>query len=163
MNWVLVVAFGELKAKEALSPEDFLTAVAKQLSDKGICVFESQDRRFIICFSITKSLVRITTLDRAAVLHTFAFDFQKQPKILIHFLLGLAFGSDTRQGFDPTIRLNEKLDRCITVGNYDCVLKKLCWKNTMIRGRATTVYYVEAGKEELILKMSWPFIHPSPI
>ena len=106
--------------------------------------------------------MRITILDRSTVLHSIGFDFQKKPKLLIHFLLGLMFASDTRLGYDPTIQINSKLERIVKLGNYTCILTKLCWKNSMIRGCVTTVYYVKVNKEEMVLKLSWSITTQSP-
>ena len=162
LNGYLVVSYGELKSVESMTPEQFLKTVATQLHDKGFCIFESQDRRFIICWSLTKTKVRISMLDRAAIMHSTGFDFQKEPKLFLHLLLGLSFSSDTRMGLDPTIQINSKMERILTVGDHKCIIQRLCWKTAMIRGRATTVYFVKVGKEEMVVKLSWPLSSRKP-
>lgn len=62
-------------------------------------------RRFTFGFTIEDTLVRLWFFSRSCVMATERFDFMKDTKTFIHFILALAFATPEELGLDMTISL----------------------------------------------------------
>ena len=81
---------------------EFLESIATDLYNKVYLIYVYQeDRRFVIVLSFTGDLFRVSTMDRAGVIHSEAVSYLNEPKLFLHILVGLTFSPDVYLGYDP--------------------------------------------------------------
>lgn len=126
LGWLEVACPAELKATKYATIQSFMTNVSKDICDKAFCIFESQHHRcYIVAWSMMGDIIQISILDCSTVLHTIPFNFQKEPKLFLHLILGLAFASDTAIGFNPIVVVNARNEQVVLINRKLCILKQL--------------------------------------
>ncbi|KAF8954122.1 hypothetical protein BDZ97DRAFT_1928800 [Flammula alnicola] len=127
-----------------------------QLTNGACMVFSSQDeRRFHIGVSFCQTEVRVYVFDRAGVVGSVKFDFQKEPKMLIRLLAGLTLSDPSAIGFDPTIRHGPGGKRFVTVADKEYEIIKTLFISDNIRGRGTVCWHARFDGTDYVIKDTW--------
>lgn len=160
-NWAEILVTGELKRNPT---EDGQTPVWLDLATYAREVFRTQDRRFVLGFTLCGSIMRLWQFDRSGSSGSYSFDINKDGFKFTFVMLGYYLMNDEQLGLDSTIQQldgkpyvnitrNGKLERLI--------LTKLIKKQTVIVGRGTTCWIAyrdgDESKEPLIVKDSWQY------
>lgn len=92
----------ELKSYQ-VTDYKFLEEMQMDLINKAFCIFESQPNcHFLPSISFTDRIACLSIFDHGGSIHTQGFDIHQEPKIFLHMILGLMFGSNIQLGYDPT-------------------------------------------------------------
>lgn len=160
-NWTEILIIGELKRNPT---EDGQTPVWLDLVTYAREVFRTQDRRFVLGFTLCGPIMRLWQFDRSGSSGSLSFDINKDGFMFTLVMLGYYLMNDEQLGLDPTI---QQLDgkRYVNVtreGQVErLILTKLIKKQAMIVDRATTCWVAyrdgDKSKEPLIVKDSWQY------
>lgn len=160
-NWTEILIIGELKRNPT---EDGQTPVWLDLATYAREVFRTQDRRFVLGFSLCGPIMRLWQFDRSGSSGSLSFDINQDGFMFTRVMLGYYLMNDEHLGLDPTI---QQLDgkRYVNItrkGQVErLILTKLIKKQAMIVGRATTYWVAyrdsDKSKEPLIVKDSWQY------
>lgn len=160
-NWTEILIIGELKRNPT---EDGRTPVWLDLATYAREVFRTQDRRFVLGFTLCGPIMRLWQFDRSGSSGSLSFDINKDGFMFTRVMLGYYLMNDEQLGLDPTIQqLDDKRYVNITrEGQVErLILTKLIKKQAMIVGRATTCWVAyrdgDKSKEPLIVKDSWQY------
>ena len=100
-HWSQILVPGELKGNPSA---DTASKAWLDLGTYAREVLASQDtRRFVLCFTVCGSLMRIWEFDRLGGLASEQFDINKDGLQFISTVLGFLWMSEEELGFDPTI------------------------------------------------------------
>ena len=143
--------------------QEFLESIVTDLYNKVYLIFLYQeDRRFVIVLSFTGDLFRVSTMDRAGVIHLGAVSYLKEPKLFLHVFIGLTFSPDVYLGYDPNFISHPLVSPQITIGGCRYTILPTVWRQDMILGRATTCWCAMYNGEEYLIKDSWVLEEQKP-
>ena len=160
-DWAQILVAGELKSNPI---EDGQTPAWLDLATYAREVFRTQDRRFVLGFTLCGSLMRLWQFDRSGSSGSSSFDINEDGFKFVHAMLGYHLMNDMQLGLDPTIRQSD--GKCyVEITRNDqierLILTQLIKKQAVIAGRATTCWKAyrdgDKSKESLIVKDSWQY------
>lgn len=162
-HWKNVLAIGELKSnnKQNNREETFL-----DLAQYAREVFRTQDRRFVLGFTLCGSMMRLWQFDRSGSSGSASFDINIDGLQFIRILLGFYLMNNEQLGFDPTVQHLENGERYIDIFRADrterlTILGEIR-KHPAIVGRATTCWRVHCDEgnssKDLVVKDSWQYV-----
>ncbi|KAL2168265.1 hypothetical protein VTG60DRAFT_233 [Thermothelomyces hinnuleus] len=161
-HWTQILVPGELKSNpSADTPSEARLDLGRYTRE----VLAAQDtRRFVLGFTLYRSLMRIWVFDRLGGIASEQFDINKDGLRFVSTILGFLWMSEEELGFDPTIMM-AKGQRFIEI-QQDGTTKRLILDGLMkraryIAGRATTCW--KAHREEdpralFVVKDSWQYL-----
>ena len=160
-HWDRILVVGELKSKPV---EDNHEATFLELAQYAREVFRTQDRRFVLCFTLCGSILRLWQFDRLGSSGSTSFDINKDGHRFVRVMLGYYLMSEEQLGFDPTIR-RKNGKRWIEItrnGSTECLfIEEEVRKHPAIIGRATSCWkaYKDEGdvRTRLVVKDSWQY------
>lgn len=160
-NWTQIMVAGELKSNPI---EDKQEQAWLDLARYAREVFRSQDRRFVLGFTLCGSMMRLWQFDRSGSSGSFSFDINRDGLKFVHVMLGFYLMNDEQLGLDPTIQQSDS-KRYVEITRSDqverLILTEEIIKQVMIVGRATTCWKAyrdgDGLKEPLIVKDSWQY------
>ena len=160
-HWHRILVVGELK-KNAI--EDNHEKTFMELAQYAREVFRTQDRRFVLGFTLCGSMLRLWQFDRLSSSGSTSFDINKDGCQFVRVMLGYSLMSKEQLGFDPTFhREDEKRWIEITRNGSPerLFIEKEVRKHPAIIGRATScwkAYKDEGGiRTRLVVKDSWQY------
>ncbi|KAH9875489.1 hypothetical protein J1614_004310 [Plenodomus biglobosus] len=127
-------------------------------------VFAAQDsRRFVLCFTLCGSIMRLWSFDRLGGIASAPFDINTEGLQFVSVMLGFLWMDEERLGYDPTIiavgnkryfeiERAERKERLV----IDQVIKRVA----CVAGRATTCWTAHAEDDPgtpLVVKDSWQY------
>ena len=160
-SWAQMLVTGELKSN---SIEDGQEPAWLDLATYAREVFRTQDRRFVLGFTLCGSRMRLWHFDRSGSSGSSSFDINQEGLKFVHVMLGYHLMDDEQLGFDSTIQQSDG-QRFVEITRDDqverLILMKEIRKQAVIVGRATTCWraYCDKGqsKEPLLVKDSWQY------
>lgn len=160
-NWAQIFVTGELKSNPV---EDGQETAWLDLATYAREVFRTQDRRFVLGFTLCGSMMRLWHFDRSGSSGSSSFDINQNGFKFIRVMLGYHLMNDKQLGLDPTIQQlngqryleitrNDKIERLI--------LTEEIIKHAVIVGRATACWKAycdeDQSKKPLVVKESWQY------
>ena len=159
-TWAEILVTGELRSNAV---QDGQMPVWLNLATYAREVFRTQDRRFVLGFTLCGSLMRLWQFDRSGSSASSSFDINKDGFRFVQVMFAYFLMNDEQLGLDPTIQQydgkyyveimrNGKTERII--------LTELVKKQALIAGRATICWkaYCDGDKStSLIVKDSWQY------
>jgi len=160
-NWADILVTGELKSNPV---EDGQTPAWLDLATYVREVFRTQDRRFVLGFTLCGSMMRLWQFDRSGSSGSSSFNINEDGFTFTRVMLGYFLMNDEQLGLDPTIQQsdgkrymeitrNDKIERLILTEDIQ--------KQAVVVGRATTCWKAyrdgDESKEPLIVKDSWQY------
>ena len=160
-DWAEILVTGELKSNPI---EDGQTPAWLDLATYAREVFRSQDRRFVLGFSLCGSVMRLWHFDRLSSSGSSSFDINKDGFKFTYVMLSYVLMNNEQLGLDPTIQQsdgkrymeitrNGKIERLILTEDIT--------KQAVIVGRATTCWRAycngDGSEEPLVVKDSWQY------
>ena len=160
-HWDRILVVGELKSKPA---EDGHEETFLDLAKYAREVFRTQDRRYVLGFSLCGSIMRLWQFDHSGSSGSTPFDINEDGDRFVRVMLGYHLMNDEQLGFDSTIHRVDG-QRCIDITRNGQIerlfLEKEVRKHAGIIGRATTCWkaYRGAGASitRLVIKDSWQY------
>ena len=160
-HWDRILVVGELKSKAV---EDNHEKTFLDLAQYAREVFRTQDRRFVLGFTLCGSMLRLWQFDRSGSSGSTSFDVNKDGHRFVRVMLGYYLMSDEQLGFDPTIH-REGGKRWIEIrrnGSTERLfVESEVRKHAAIIGRATSCWKAYMGegdaKRRLVVKDSWQY------
>ena len=160
-SWAQILVAGELKSNPI---EDGQEPAWLDLATYAREVFRTQDRRFVLGFTLCGSRMRLWHFDRSGSSGSSSFDINQEGLKFVHVMLGYHLMNDKQLGLDPTI---QQLDgqRFVEITRDDqierLILTKEIRRQAVIAGRATTCWRAycdkDQSKEPLVVKESWQY------
>ncbi|KAF3768445.1 hypothetical protein M406DRAFT_250425 [Cryphonectria parasitica EP155] len=161
-RWSHVLVPGELK----MGPSDDIPSIAWiSIATYAREVLSAcNTRRFVLCFTLCGSLMRLWEFDRLGGIASKQFDINKDGLQFVHTMLGFLWMSSEELGFDPTFKRMPSGQQFIEISRNGAS-ERLMIDGAMIRqhciaGRATTCWraYPEDDPQiRLVIKDSWQF------
>lgn len=160
-NWAQMLVTGELKSNPI---EDGQEPAWLDLARYAREVFRTQDRRFVLGFTLCGYMMRLWHFDRSGSSGSSSFDINQDGLKFVRVMLGYHLMDDKQLGIDPTIQqLNgqhyveitrdDKIERLI--------LTEEIRKHAVVVGRATACWRAHCDKDQskrpLIVKKSWQY------
>jgi len=160
-KWADILVTGELKSNPV---EDGQIPALLDLATYVREVFRTQDRRFVLGFTLCGSMMRLWQFDRSGSSGSSSFNINEDGFRFIHVMLGYCLMNDEQLGLDPTIQQsdgkryleitrNDKIERLILTEDIK--------KQAVIVGRATTCWRAyrdgDESEEPLVVKDSWQY------
>ena len=160
-HWHRILVVGELKSQAI---EDNREKTFMELAQYAREVFRTQDRRFVLGFTLCGSMFRLWQFDRSGSSGSTSFDVNKDGHRFVRVMLGYYLMNEEQLGFDPTIH-REKGKRWIEItrnGSTECLfVESEVRKHAAIIGRATCCWKAYMGegdaKRRLVVKDSWQY------
>ncbi|KAL2056600.1 hypothetical protein ABVK25_002994 [Lepraria finkii] len=161
-NWAQMLVTGELKSNPI---EDGQEAAWLDLATYAREVFRTQDRRFVLGFTLCGSKMRLWHFDRSGSSGSSSFDINRDGLKFVHAMLGYYLMDDKQLGLDPTIQRSDG-QRYVEITRSDqverLILTKTIRKHAVVAGRATTCWQAycdgDQSKEPLVVKDSWQYV-----
>ena len=158
-NWSEILVAGDLKSNP---DKDGQETAWVDLATYTREVFRSQDRRFVLGFTLCGSWMRLWHFDRSGSSGSSSFDINQDGLTFTQVMLSYYLMTDEQLGLDPTIHGSEG-KRSVEItrdGQVErLILTKLIIKKAAIVGRATTCWRAyrdtDKMKKPLIVKDSW--------
>ena len=160
-NWAQILVVGELKSN---SIEDGQESAWLDLATYAREVFRTQDRRFVLGFTLCGSMMRLWHFDRSGSSGSPSFDINLDGPEFVRVMLGFLLMNDKQLGLDPTIQqLNGQ--RCVEITRgakiERLILTEEIRKHAIVAGRATVCWRAyrdeDQSKEPLVVKDSWQY------
>ena len=160
-HWDRVLVVGELKSRAV---EDNHEKTFLDLAQYAREVFRTQDRRFVLGFTLCGSMLRLWQFDRSGSSGSTSFDVNKDGHQFVQVMLGFYLMSDKQLGFDPTIH-REDGKRWIEItrnGSTERLfVESEVRKHAAIIGRATSCWKAYMGegdaRRRLVVKDAWQY------
>ena len=160
-NWAQMLVTGELKSNPI---EDGQESAWLDLATYAREVFRTQDRRFVLGFTLCGSMMRLWHFDRSGSSGSFSFDIHRDGLKFVYVMLGYHLMDDEQLGVDPTIQQSDG-QRYVEITRDDQIERLILTgeikKHAVVAGRATAcwrAYYdKDQSKEPLVVKMSWQY------
>lgn len=160
-NWAQVLVTGKLKSNPI---EDRQEPAWLDLATYAREVFRTQDRRFVLGFTLCGYMMRLWHFDRSGSSGSFSFDINQEGFRFVHVMLGYHLMDNEQLGLDPTIQQSDS-QRYVEITRDDqierLILAKEIRKQAVIVGRATACwrayYEKDQSKEPLLVKDSWQY------
>ena len=160
-NWGEILVTGELKSNPV---QDGQAPGWLDLATYAREVFRSQDRRFVLGFTLCGSIMRLWHFDRSGSSGSSSFDINEDGFRFIHVMLGYFLMNDKQLGLDPTIQQSDGKRYMEVTRNGEIerlILTQLIKKQAVIAGRATTCWKAyrdgDESRESLNVKDSWQY------
>ena len=99
-NWAEILVTGELKSNPV---QDRQALVWLDLATYAREVFRSQDRRFVLGFTLRGSIMRLWQFDRSGSSGSSSFDINEDGFRFIYTMLGYFLMNDKQLSVDPSI------------------------------------------------------------
>ncbi|KAL2041528.1 hypothetical protein N7G274_005910 [Stereocaulon virgatum] len=160
-NWAQILVAGELKSNPI---KDGQEPAWLDLATYAREVFRTQDRRFVLGFTLCGSRMRLWHFDRSGSSGSSSFDINQDGLKFIYVILGYCLMDDEQLGLDPTIQQsdgqryvnitrNDQIERLILTGEIK--------RQAAVTGRATTCWRAysdgDESKKPLVVKDSWQY------
>ena len=160
-NWKQILVTGELKRNPV---HDGQETAWVDLATYAREVFRTQDRRFVLGFTLCGSRMRLWHFDRSGSSGSSSFDVNQDGLTFTRVMLGFHLMTDEQLGLDPTIQGPEG-KRYVEItrdGHVErLMLTKQIIKQAAIVSRATTCWRAyrdtDKTKKPLIVKDSWQY------
>ena len=160
-NWSEILVVGELKSNPV---HDGQGTAWIDLATYTREVFRTQDRRFVLGFTLCGSRMRLWHFDRSGSSGSSSFDINQDGLIFTRVMLGYYLMTDKQLGLDPTIQGSEG-ERCIEItrdGQAErLILTALIKRQPAIVARGTICWRAyrdtDKMKKPLIIKDSWQY------
>ena len=160
-NWAQILVAGELKSNPI---EDGQESVWLDLATYARELFRTQDRRFVLGFTLCGSKMRLWHFDRSGSSGSPSFDINQEGPKFVRVMLGYHLMDDKQLGLDPTIQHSDG-QRFVEITRDNqierLILTKEIRKQAVIAGRATTCWRAyfdkDPSKESLVVKDSWQY------
>ena len=160
-NWSEILVTGELKSNP---DQDGQEKAWVDLATYAREVFRTQDRRFVLGFTLCGSVMRLWHFDRSGASGSSSFDINQDGLTFIRVMLGCYLMTDEQLGLDPTIQGPEgkRFVEITRDGQVErLVLTAKIKKQAAIVSRATTCWRAyrntDKTKKPLIVKDSWQY------
>jgi len=160
-NWAEILVTGELKSNPV---QDGQTPAWLDLATYAREVFRTQDRRFVLGFTLCGSMMRLWQFDRSGSSGSSSFNINEDGFKFIHVMLGYCLMNDTQLGLDPTIQQADGKRYMEITRNYKIerlILTEDIKKQAVIVGRATACWRAyrdgDESEEPLVVKDSWQY------
>ena len=159
-NWSEILVTGELKSNP---DQDGYEKAWVDLATYAREVFRTQDRRFVLGFTLCGSRMRLWHFDRSGACGS-SFDINQDGLAFVRMMLGYYLMTDEQLGLDPTIQGPER-ERYVEItrdGQVErLILTKSIKKQAAIVARGTTCWRAyrdtDKTKKPLIVKDSWQY------
>ena len=160
-NWDEILVTEELKSnfvQDEQAPEWLnLATYARK-------ILRSQDRRFVLEFTLCEFIMRLWHFDRSSNSESSSFDINEDGFRFIHVMLDYFLMNDKQLGLDPTIQHSDG-KRYMKITRNDeierLILTQLIKKQAVIADRATTCWKAyrdgDESEESLNVKDSWQY------
>ena len=160
-HWDRMLVVGELKSNAA---EDNHELTFLGLAQYAREVFRTQDRRFVLGFTLCGSMMRLWHFDRSGSSGSTSFDINEDGLLFVRIMLGYYLMNDEQLGFDPTIRSVDG-KRWIDITRHGkterLFIEEDVRNHAAIVGRATRCWKAYSGegtaRQRLVVKDSWQF------
>lgn len=160
-NWAQMLVTGELKSNPI---EDGQEPAWLDLATYAREVFRTQDRRFVLGFTLCGSRMRLWHFDRSGSSGSSSFDINQEGLKFVRVMLGYHLMNDEQLGFDPMIQQSDG-QRYVEITRDDqierLILTEEIRKHVVVAGRATACWRAysdkDQSKEPLIVKTSWQY------
>ena len=160
-NWAQILVIGELKSNPI---EDGQEPAWLDLATYAREVFRTQDRRFVVGFTLCGSRMRLWHVDRSGSSGSSSFDINQEGLKFVRVMLGYHLMGDEQLGLDPTIQQSGG-QRHIEITRDDqverLILTEEIRKHAVVAGRATVCWRAycdkDPSKEPLVVKDSWQY------
>ena len=160
-NWPEILVTGELKSD---SDQDGQQKAWVDLATYAREVFRTQDRRFVLSFTLCGSRMRLWHFDRSGACGSSSFDINQDGLTFIRVMLGYYLMNDKQLGLDSTIQGPERQRYMEITRNGQVerlILTAKIKKQAAIVSRATTCWRAyrdtDETKKPLIVKDSWQY------
>lgn len=160
-KWAEILVVGDLKSNP---DEDNQSQPWLDLATYVREVFHTQDRRFVLAFSICGSITRLWHFDRLGSSASLSFDINKDGYKFVYAMLGYLMMDDQQLGRDPTIGKidGNRFIEIVRNGQPErLILIETLRKQAVIVGRATTCWKAfregDSEKMPLVVKDSWQY------
>ncbi|KAL8903406.1 MAG: hypothetical protein Q9207_003952 [Kuettlingeria erythrocarpa] len=160
-NWSEILVTGELKSNP---DQDRNEKAWVDLATYAREVFRTQDRRFVLGFTLCGSRIRLWHFDRSGACGSSSFDINQDGFAFIRVMLGYYLMTDEQLGLDPTIQgpEGERYVEITRKGQVErLILIAKIKKQAAIVSRATTCWRAyqdtDKTKQPLIVKDSWQY------
>ena len=156
--WDRILVVGELKSQVK---ENKQRPVFLGLAEYAREVFRTQDRRFVLGFTLCGPVLRLWHFDRSGSSGSESFSINDDGYKFVRVMLGYFIMNDEQLGFDPTIHREDgkrwieitregKIERLFIEGKIRT--------HAAIIGRATSCWHASTGKgKRLVIKDSWQY------
>jgi len=160
-NWAQMLVTGELKSNPI---QDGQEPAWLDLATYAREVFRSQDRRFVLGFTLCGSRMRLWHFDRSGSSGSSSFDINEDGLKFVRVMLGYHLMNDKQLGLDPTIQQSDS-QRYVEITRDDqierLILTEEIRKQAVVAGRATACWRAycdgDKSKEPLVVKDSWQY------
>lgn len=156
------MVIGELKSNPG---SDTLSKTWRDLARYAREVFFAQDtRRFVLGFTLCRSVMRLWEFDRLGGIASSPFDINQDGLQFVSVVLGYLRMNRTQLGFDPTI-LEADEERYIEIMRHGrkerLVIDETMKRAGCVAGRATTCWKAHLADDDtrapLVIKDSWQY------
>ena len=155
LSWADVLMTAELTSR----PET--TNMTLQIESKTLAIFNAQpNRAFSYSLSFCNKKYRLCMYDRAGGVYSRFYGLHESPLPLLHILCAAAFAPTSSLGLEDTFDC--RLHPVITIDGEQYFIIGKCFSSSVIRGRATTVWFVSKSvppdkdqKNIFVIKDSW--------
>ena len=132
-----------------------------QIESKALAMFDAQpNRAFSYSLSFHGGEYRLCMYDRAGGVHSRSYDLHESPLPLLRILCAATFAQTSLLGLEDTFDC--RLHPMIYVDGTQYFIIAKCFSSNVIRGRATTVWFVSKAvppssdqKDIFVIKDSW--------
>ena len=160
-NWAQILVAGELKSNPI---KDGQEPAWLDLATYAREVFRTQDRRFVLGFTLCGSRMRLWHFDRSGSSGSSSFDINQDGLKFIHVMLGYHLMDDEQLGLDPTIQQSDG-QRYVEITRDDQIERLILTgeikRQAAVAGRATTCWRAYSDRDEskkpLVVKDSWQY------
>ena len=160
-SWAQILVAGELKSNPI---EDGQEPAWLDLATYAREVFRTQDRRFVLGFTLCGSRMRLWHFDRSGSSGSSSFDINQEGLKFVLVMLGYHLMNDKQLGLDPTIQQSDG-QRYVEITRDDQVERLIFTgeikKQAVVAGRATTCWRAysdgDESKKPLVVKDSWQY------
>ncbi len=160
-TWAQILVTGELKSNPIENGQE---PAWLDLATYAREVFRTQDRRFVLGFTLCGSMMRLWHFDRSGSSRSSSFDINQEGLKFVRIMLGYHLMNDGSLGLDPTIQKSGG-KRFVEIIRDDTIerliLTKEIIKQAVVVGRATTCWRAyrdgDKSEERLIVKDSWQY------
>lgn len=161
-HWSQLLVPGELKSN---SNSDKLSTTWRDLARYAREVLTAQDtRRFVLCFTLCGSIMRLWEFDRLGGIASSSFDINRNGLQFVSAVLGYMWMNDEQLGFDSTILESDgkRYIEIVRKGQSErLILDELMMRAPCVVGRATTCWKAHREGDEsrtpLVIKDSWQY------
>ncbi len=160
-KWAHMLVTGELKSNPI---EDGQEPAWLDLATYAREVFRTQDRRFVLGFTLCGYMMRLWHFDRSGSSASSSFDINRDGLKFVRVMLGYHLMNDKQLGLDPTIQQSDS-QRYVEITRDDQIerlfLTEEIRKQAVVAGRATACWRAycdgDKSKEPLVVKDSWQY------